>query len=126
MTTRRLFLKSTGLAFVGLGAAPGLLVRAAAAVDGARRRRTLVVVLQRGAADALNIVVPHGERGYYDARRSIAIGEPRRKGDESVLDLDGHFGLHPALEPLVPLWKDGLTPARVAGLVLGSPEFQRR
>ncbi|HEY7921761.1 MAG TPA: DUF1501 domain-containing protein [Vicinamibacteria bacterium] len=122
MTTRRLFLKRTGLAFVGLGAAPGLLVRAAAAVDGARRRRTLVVVLQRGAADALNIVVPHGERGYYDARRTIAIGEPRRSGGESVLDLDGHFGLHPALEPLLPLWKDG----RLAVVhAVGSPDPTR-
>jgi uncharacterized protein (DUF1501 family) len=122
MTTRRLFLKRSGLAFVGLGAAPGMLVRAAEAADGARRRRTLVVVLQRGAADALNIVVPHGERGYYDARRTIAIGEPRRKGDESVLDLDGHFGLHPALEPLVPLWKDG----RLAVVhAIGSPDPTR-
>jgi uncharacterized protein (DUF1501 family) len=122
MTTRRLFLKRCGLAFVGLGAAPGLLVRAAAAADGARRRRTLVVVLQRGAADALNIVVPHGERGYYDARRTIAIGEPRRSGDLSVLDLDGHFGLHPALEPLVPLWKDG----RLAVVhAIGSPDPTR-
>ena len=122
MTTRRLFLKRSGLAFVGLGAAPGLLVRAAAAADGARRRRTLVVVLQRGAADALNIVVPHGERGYYDARRTIAIGEPRRQGDASVLDLDGHFGLHPALEPLVPFWKD----ARLAVVhAIGSPDPTR-
>jgi uncharacterized protein (DUF1501 family) len=122
MTTRRLFLKRSGLAFVGLGAAPGLLVRAAAAADGARRRRTLVVVLQRGAADALNIVVPHGERGYYDARRTISIAEPRRSGDASVIDLDGHFGFHPSLEPLAPLWKDG----RLAVVhAIGSPDPTR-
>jgi len=122
MPTRRLFLKGTGLAFFGLGAAPGMLVRAAAAADGAKRRRTLVVVLQRGAADALNTVVPHGERGYYDARRSIAVAEPRRSGAQSVLDLDGHFGLHPSLEPLLPLYQDG----RLAVVhAIGSPDPTR-
>ncbi len=122
MSTRRLFLKRSGLAFFGLGASPGMLVRAAAAADGATRRRTLVVVLQRGAADALNTVVPHGERAYYDARRTIAVGEPRRTGSESVLDLDGHFGLHPALEPLLPLFQDG----RLAVVhAVGSPDPTR-
>lgn len=122
MTTRRLFLKSSGLAFVGIGAAPGMLVRAAEAAAGAEKRRTLVVVLQRGAADALNMIVPHGERGYYDARRTIAIAQPRRDGAQSVLDLDGHFGLHPALGPLLPLWKDG----RLAIVhALGSPDPTR-
>ena len=122
MPTRRLFLKGSGLAFFGIGAAPGMLVRAAAAADGAKRRRTLVVVLQRGAADALNTVVPHGERAYYDARRSIAVAEPRRSGAQSVLDLDGHFGLHPSLEPLLPLYRDG----RLAVVhAIGSPDPTR-
>jgi uncharacterized protein (DUF1501 family) len=117
-----LFLRRTGIAFFGLGAAPAMLVRAAQAADGAKRRRTLVVVLQRGAADALNIVVPHGERTYYDARRTIAVAEPRRKGGESVLDLDGHFGFHPALEPLLPLYQDG----RLAVVhAVGSPDPTR-
>jgi uncharacterized protein (DUF1501 family) len=99
-----------------------MLVRAAAAADGAKRRRTLVVVLQRGAADAINIVVPHGERAYYDARRTIAVAEPRRSGAESVLDLDSHFGLHPALEPLFPLYQDG----RLAVVhAVGSPDPTR-
>lgn len=121
MSTRRLFLKRGGLAFVGIGAAPGLLLRAAAAADGASRRRTLVVLLQRGAADGLNIVVPYGERAYYDARRSIAIAAPGR-GSESALELDGRFGLHPALEPLLPLWRDG----RLAAVhAIGSPDPTR-
>jgi len=99
-----------------------MLVRAAEAAAGAEKRRTLVVVLQRGAADALNMIVPHGERGYYDARRTIAIAQPRRDGAQSVLDLDGHFGLHPALGPLLPLWKDG----RLAIVhALGSPDPTR-
>ncbi len=107
MLSRRVFLKAGGLAFVGIGAAPGLLVRAAAAANGSERRRTLVVLLQRGAADGLNTVVPYGERAYYDLRRTIAIAAPGRAGNEGALDLDGHFGLHPALAPLLPLYKDG-------------------
>ena len=56
----------------------------------ARRGKTLVVVFQRGAVDGLNVVVPHGDPRYYDARRSIAVAR------KDVADLDGFFGLHPA------------------------------
>jgi uncharacterized protein (DUF1501 family) len=58
-----------------------------------------VVVFQRGGADGLNIVVPHGEPAYYALRPSISI--PR----SAVIDLDGFFGLHPSLSALQPLWK---------------------
>jgi uncharacterized protein (DUF1501 family) len=57
-----------------------------------------VVIFQRGAADGLNIVVPHAEPQYYAMRPSINI--PRK----SVIDLDGFFGLHPSLAPFQPLW----------------------
>ncbi len=68
-------------------------------------QKRLIVIFLRGAVDGLNIVVPHGETAYYQARPKIAIPKP---GDqEGVLDLDGHFGLHPALAPLIPLWKQG-------------------
>jgi uncharacterized protein (DUF1501 family) len=121
MTSRRVFLKAGGLAFVGTSM-PGMLVRAAAAADGAKRKRTLVVLLQRGAADGLNTVVPHGERAYYDLRRTIAIAAPGRAGNDSALDLDGHFGLHPALRPLRPLYADG----RLAMVhAVGSPDPTR-
>ena len=57
------------------------------------------MIFQRGAADGLNIVVPHGERSYYAMRPTINI--PKK----SVLDLDGFFGLHPAMSSFEPLWK---------------------
>lgn len=63
----------------------------------------LIVVLLRGAADGLNVVVPHGEAAYYEARPTIAI--PRPGGEGGAIDLDGHFGLHPALEALMPYWR---------------------
>lgn len=76
----------------------------------APRGDVLVCVFLRGAADALNVVVPHGEGRYYDLRPTLAIPRPddlRAKGAGRVLDLDGFFGLHPALAPLLPAWRMG-------------------
>src|SRR5579871_7037689 len=100
--TRRAFLKSGALAVVGTAAIPAFLRRAAfgAEVPGSRTRR-LVVIFQRGAADGLNIVIPHAEPSYYAMRPSISI--PRK----DVLDLNGFFGLHPSLAPFQPLWQQG-------------------
>jgi uncharacterized protein (DUF1501 family) len=98
--TRRVFIRSGAAALVALGAAPEFLVRAAAAEP--QRRRLLVVIFQRGAADGLNMVVPYGEDDYYRLRPSIAVARPT--APEGALDLDGFFGLHPRLAPLVPLW----------------------
>jgi uncharacterized protein (DUF1501 family) len=64
----------------------------------------LVVVMLRGAVDGLSVVVPYGEQAYYDARPTIAIQKPG--ADNGALPLDGHFGLHPALASLMPLWND--------------------
>src|SRR5512138_1818475 len=97
MVSRRVFLKGSALAMVGSGAAPLWLARAAAETGGSRKK-ILVAIFQRGAADGLNIVIPHGEQRYYDLRPTIAI--PKK----AVLDLDGFFGLHPLMEPLKPLF----------------------
>jgi uncharacterized protein (DUF1501 family) len=97
--TRRVFLRNSALAVVGTAAVPSFLTRAAfGAVEGARNKR-LVVIFQRGAADGLNIVVPYAESQYYAMRPSINI--PRN----SVIDLDGFFGLHPSMSAFQPLWK---------------------
>jgi uncharacterized protein (DUF1501 family) len=98
--TRRVFLRNSALAVVGTTMVPSFLTRAAfgAVVPGTRNKR-LVVIFQRGAADGLNIVVPHGERNYYSMHPSINI--PRK----DVIDLDGFFGLHPSLSSFKPLWE---------------------
>jgi uncharacterized protein (DUF1501 family) len=59
----------------------------------------LITIFQRGAVDGLNMIVPFGERHYYAARPSLAIGRPGTSAD-SAIDLDGFFGLHPRLAPL--------------------------
>jgi len=82
---------------------PSWLVRAAA--QGNAKRKILVAVFQRGAADGLNMVVPFFEKRYYEVRPSIAVQMPGRQN--GAIDLDGRFGLHPSLQPLKPLWDSG-------------------
>jgi uncharacterized protein (DUF1501 family) len=97
--TRRTFLKNGAMAVVGTSAIPSFLTRAAwGAVEAGANNKRLVVVFQRGAADGLNIVVPHAEPAYYAMRPSINI--PRQQ----VIDLNGFFGLHPSLSSFKPLW----------------------
>ncbi len=104
MSTRRIFLKSSALAMFGLGSVPTWLSRAVYASEApGRRKKIFIAIFQRGAVDGLNVVVPHGERAYYALRPSIAIPPPNH-GETGAIDLDGHFGLHPALRSLKPLW----------------------
>ena len=103
---RRAFLKEAAVAVVAFGAAPRFLLRAASAAP-AERRRVLVAIFQRGAADGLNIVIPFGDPEYARVRPRIAIAPPAREGSERALDLDGFFGLHPSLAPLHPLFARG-------------------
>jgi len=97
--TRRIFLRNSALAVVGTAAVPSFLTRAALGAVESTSNKRLVVIFQRGAADGLNIVVPHGEPQYYTMRPNINI--PR----QAVLDLDGFFGLHPSLAAFQPLWQ---------------------
>jgi uncharacterized protein (DUF1501 family) len=66
--------------------------------------RKLIVVMLRGAVDGLNVVAPVGDANYAALRPSIALAAPGQ--DNGALDLDGYFGLHPALAPLMPLWRE--------------------
>ena len=102
-TTRRIFLRNGALALAGTAALPAFLTRAvlAATTEAKAQGKRLVVIFQRGAADGLNIVVPYGEPNYYAMRPTIAI--PQAK----ALDLDGFFGLHPAMASLLPLYRQG-------------------
>ena len=67
--------------------------------------RRLIVVFMRGAVDGLSLVLPYTEANYYRLRPALAIGKPG--STDGALDLDGRFGLHPALAPLMPLWHQG-------------------
>src|SRR5512141_1154413 len=95
--TRRIFLKGGAIAVVGTTVVPAFLQRVAFASEkSATGKKRFVVIFQRGAADGLSIVVPHGESSYYAMRPNIAI--PRQQ----VMDLDGFFGLHPSMASFKP------------------------
>ncbi|HEX8905012.1 MAG TPA: DUF1501 domain-containing protein [Longimicrobiaceae bacterium] len=103
---RRVFLKGGAMALLALATPPEFLARSLLAETRASaRRKTLICIFQRGAADGLSMVVPFGDPAYYAARRSIAIADPARRSDRGALDLDGHFGLHPSLQPLMDLYR---------------------
>src|SRR5437763_1041394 len=120
--TRRVFVKSGGLALCSFGLDPLFLARAAFASyrprpsSTALSRPILVCLFQRGAVDGLNMIVPHGDPLYYRERPRIAVP------GTDVVDLDGYFGLHPRLAALKPLWDS----KRLAAIhAIGSPDATR-
>jgi uncharacterized protein (DUF1501 family) len=95
------------MVMAGMGAAPAWLARAAD-VAGSNaaggKRKILVAIFQRGAADGLNVVVPFADKRYYELRPTIGIPAPGGQNGNTAIDLDGHFALNPALQPLKALW----------------------
>ena len=122
---RRIFVRSGALALVTMGLSPSFLRRTAFALEmpTAPKGKVLIALFQRGAADALSMVVPHGDADYYRLRPNIGIARPARAaGDAGSIDLDGFFGLHPALAPFKPLYDRGLLAPIHA---VGSPSATR-
>ena len=115
MTRRQVLTGATLAASLGAGVGlnRGLSALASVTVGPEGRKRTdnaLVVVFLRGGADGLNILVPHGDDDYYRLRPTLALARPNDKAAPKTaraLDLNGFFGLHPALAPLLPLYQNG-------------------
>jgi uncharacterized protein (DUF1501 family) len=123
---RRLFLKSSaiGLAALSTGGVPRFVERLAAGVSGAdaaikTRRKSLVAIFQRGGMDGLMAVSPLADDGLRELRPRLEMG---RETDNRLFELDARFGLHPAFEPLLPMFRDR-TLAIVHGA--GSPNTTR-
>jgi uncharacterized protein (DUF1501 family) len=116
MSTRRVFLRNSAMVMAGMGAVPSWLARAASLQDkpGSKKRKILVAIFQRGAADGLNIVAPFTEKRYQQVRPTLAIAAPTRETRASAapanpfnsgtIDLDGTFALNGAMQPLKALW----------------------
>jgi uncharacterized protein (DUF1501 family) len=107
--SRRYFLKSTGVALASYAAMPSFLLRTAMAQKDAGRSKNhpiVIAIFQRGAADGISMVVPFGDKHYYELRPQIAIPAPARNNDATAIDLDGFFGLHPALGSIKPIFDD--------------------
>ncbi len=95
--SRRAFLSRSALLGCSLAASPLLTPVSYAAAPWDTR---LVVIILRGAMDGLDVVRPYGDPSYAALRGAIGGGP-----ESGALDLDGYFALHPALEPLMPLWQ---------------------
>ena len=123
---RRYFLKTSGIAIGSFGmmaAAPDFLhqfASASAVNTGAGRKKVLVTIFQRGAVDGLNMLVPHGESEYYNLRPTIAVAKPGKT--DGAINLDGTFGLNPAMTAFEPFWKSGQLAAITS---VGSPDNTR-
>lgn len=93
--------------FLGYLGATGLW----AALPGVARAdtsgRVLVVVFLRGGWDGLNVAAPYGEDTYHSLRPTIRIAPPSAGNAISALDLDGFFGLHPAMSAIHDLYREG-------------------
>jgi len=76
---------------------------AATSADAQSTKNKLIVVMLRGAVDGLNVVAPVGDANYARLRPTIGLGLPGAAN--GAINLDGYFGLHPALAPLLPLWE---------------------
>ncbi|MDW3688727.1 DUF1501 domain-containing protein, partial [Cupriavidus sp. CV2] len=94
MFSRRDFLRAAGGAAAML-ALPRLTL---ASVDSDRR---FVFVIQRGAADGLNTVIPYADPGYARLRGALAIDAAQ------AIKLDGTFALHPALTETARMYSAG-------------------
>jgi uncharacterized protein (DUF1501 family) len=118
------------LRLAGTGAAASLAGRELFAQQGKKKEEkkpddlsphTLVTVYLRGGQDALNTLVPYGEKRYYDLRPTIAI-KPPDDAEHGALKLDGMFAFHPSLKSLKPFFDEG----KLAPIVnVGSPHGTR-
>lgn len=114
---RREFLHSGVLIAGGSVLMPLLSSFGLASTISVKNRKTLVVIFQRGAVDALSMILPHGDRSYNkELRPNLHIGVA-----ESLM-LDSYFSLHPALGGLKKIWDQG-----ALGIILqvGSPSKTR-
>jgi uncharacterized protein (DUF1501 family) len=128
MVTRRGFLKGGGLALLGvglMGGIPGFLAEAAAndkIVRPYKRKKVMVCIFQRGAMDGLMAVTPFTDTYLQMARPTLFISAAKDGNASPLIDLDGRFGLHPAMQSFVPLFRDKRL-AIVHGI--GSPNTTR-
>lgn len=128
MVSRRGFLKSGGLALfgIGLGGIPGFLADAVAGTVTPslfKKKKIMVCIFQRGAMDGLMAVTPFTDKFLKAARPSLFMTAAKgAANDKPLIDLDGRFGLHPAMAAFEPMFRE-----KRLGIVhgIGSPNNTR-
>ena len=95
---RRRFLAGAGALAVTAGLPRAVLANAPT-------DKRFVLIILRGAMDGLNVVPPYGDPDYARLRGDLAIARPGET--DGAIDLNGFFGLHPALADIAPWYKEG-------------------
>ncbi len=70
-------------------------------------RDTLLVVFLRGGMDGITTIVPYGDPNLYDPNLRPDLAVPPPGSPDGAVDLDGFFGLAPAMAPLLPAYQAG-------------------
>lgn len=104
--SRRNFLRASAATLTAFSL-PAWLPRIAFARDRGVSRDVLISIFLRGGADGLTLCVPHGDDDYYNLRPTLNIPRPDSGDPFAAIDLDGFFGLPPALAPLVESYNAG-------------------
>jgi uncharacterized protein (DUF1501 family) len=104
MDRRKFLIASAGVGALGVAAAAGItlpqLLHAGDDQPLANGTGVLVVVTLYGGNDGLSTVIPASDNAYQDARPDLAYHP------SEVLDLDGTYGLNPAMKGLSTMWRD--------------------
>ena len=109
-TSRREFLAAGGtgvLGLLGLGGARSALGAVSLRPKSMGPDHVLVSIFLRGGADALSVVAPYADDCYYRVRPTIALPTPGTGKTGNLHDLNGFFGLHPSMSPLIDLYDAG-------------------
>src|SRR3954470_4495187 len=111
MTTRRAFLKSGGLALfgIGFGGVPAFMAEAAnlnKIISPYKRKKIMVCIFQRGAMDGLMAVTPFTDDYLKAARPTLFMSAAKGTSSNPLIDLNGRFGLHPAMKSFEPLFRE--------------------
>jgi uncharacterized protein (DUF1501 family) len=111
MSSRKAFLKQAGLALfsIGAGGVPTFLANAAGSnkfLPNYKKKKTLVFIFQRGAMDGLMAVTPFTDNYLKAARPTLFMDAAKKNTGQSLIDLDGRFGLHPSMAAFENLFKE--------------------
>lgn len=112
MSSRRAFIKSGGALAVfgiGLGGLPSFVARAAAGSRIATpyaKNKVLICIFQRGAMDGLMAVSPFTDEFLKAARPTLFMSPSKQLAEQSLIDLDGRFGLHPGFKAFEQLFSE--------------------
>ncbi|WP_179414876.1 DUF1501 domain-containing protein [Mucilaginibacter sp. E4BP6] len=113
MVSRRGFLKSGGLALMGIGlmgGIPGFLAEAVAReqiIKPYGKRKVMVCIFQRGAMDGLMAVTPFTDTYLQQARPTLFMSAAKSSTPGNpLIDLDGHYGLHPSMKAFEPIFRE--------------------